>query len=60
MAQVINLNRFRKESARAAKRTKANASSAKHGRTKAQETLDVARRLKTERALDDLNLDHDP
>lgn len=60
MAQVINLNRFRKERARAAKRTKGNANSAKHGRTKAQETLDVARRLKTERALDDLNLDHDP
>jgi len=52
MAGVVNLNRFRKEKARAEKRAEADANAAKHGRTKAEKALDKARAEKTARDLD--------
>ncbi len=52
MAGVVNLNRFRKEKARAEKRAEADANAAKHGRTKAEKALDKARAEKAARDLD--------
>ena len=50
MAGVVNLNRFRKEKARAERRAEADANAAKHGRTKAEKALDQARAEKAARA----------
>ena len=52
MSQPVNLNRFRKEKARDAKRAAADANSAKFGRTKAQKAVEQAERERTERTLD--------
>jgi len=52
MTRVTNLNRVRKDRARAGKRAKADANAAKFGRTKAQKALDMARAEKARRALD--------
>ncbi len=52
MAGVVNLNRFRKEKARADRRAEADANAAKHGRTKAEKALEKARAEKTARDLD--------
>lgn len=59
MAGVVNLNRFRKEKARAEKRAEADANAAKHGRTKAEKALDKARAEKTARTLDGHERDRD-
>jgi len=48
----INLNRFRKDRARAEERRKADANSVLHGRTKAQRTLEKAAQDKANRELD--------
>ncbi len=40
MSQPVNLNRFRKDRARAEKRARADENAAKHGRTKAQKAAE--------------------
>jgi len=52
MSDPINLNRFRKEKARAAKRARADENAVKYGRSKAEQTLNITRRDKAERDLD--------
>ena len=52
MSQPINLNRFRKDKARAEKRARADANAVKHGRTKAEKTAEAAREAKAKRDLD--------
>ena len=52
MAELINLNRFRKEKARAEKRAKADENAAKFGQTRAERDLQKARAEKSAHALD--------
>lgn len=52
MTKVTNLSRFRKQKARADKRTQADANGVKHGRTKAQRAFETARAEKAARDLD--------
>lgn len=52
MTQPVNLNRFRKEKARAEKRRAGDENAAKHGRSKAERALDLARAEKARRDLD--------
>ena len=49
MAEIVNLNRFRKEKARAARRAEGDANAAKFGRTRAERDLDTARAEKSAR-----------
>jgi hypothetical protein len=49
---VTNLNQFRKQKARAEKRTQGDANAVKFGRTKAQKTLEEAERAKAKAELD--------
>ena len=46
MSKPVNLNRFRKEKARAEKRARADENAVKHGRTKAQKELEKSRNIK--------------
>jgi hypothetical protein len=46
MSKPVNLNRFRKEKARAEKRARADENAVKHGRTKAQKELENSRNVK--------------
>jgi len=48
----INLNRFRKDKARADKRARGDENAARHGRTRAQKALERARDEKARRDLD--------
>lgn len=59
MAGIVNLNRFRKEKARADRRAEADANAAKHGRTKAEKALEKARVEKAARDLDAHERDRD-
>jgi len=59
MTNVTNLNRFRKQKARDEKRAEADANAVKHGRTKAQKSLEDARAEKAARNLDGHRLDRD-
>ena len=52
MAAPVNLNRVRKEKARAEKQARASANAAKFGRSKAEKELDSARAEKQRRDLD--------
>ena len=52
MAQPVNLNRFRKQKARAEKKARADENAARFGRSKAEKALDATRRAKAERDLD--------
>lgn len=52
MSNPVNLNRFRKDKARAEKRVRADANAVKHGRTKAQREADAIREAKAKRDLD--------
>lgn len=52
MAEPVNLNRFRKEKARAEKKARADQNAVKFGRTKAEKDLDRARKDKAKRDLD--------
>ena len=52
MAEPVNLNRFRKDKARAEKKARADENAVKFGRTKAQKDLDRARAEKADRDLD--------
>ena len=59
MTNVTNLNRFRKQKARDEKRAEADANAVKHGRTKAQKSLEDARAEKAARNLDGHRRDRD-
>ncbi|MBU2867965.1 DUF4169 family protein [Pacificibacter marinus] len=52
MSTVINLNKFRKQKARADKRAQAEQNSVKFGRTKAQKDLEKAEKSKAKTLLD--------
>jgi len=52
MSNVTNLNWFRKDKARAEKRARGDANAAKHGRSKAEKSLETARTDKARRELD--------
>ncbi|CUH87377.1 hypothetical protein PH5382_01304 [Phaeobacter sp. CECT 5382] len=53
MAEPVNLNRFRKEKARADKKARADQNAVKFGRTKAEKSLDKSRKDQEIRRLDD-------
>ena len=52
MADVTNLNRFRKQRARAEKRAQGDENAAKFGRTKAQRTLEETQAAQARARLD--------
>jgi len=52
MSEITNLNRFRKDKARAEKRAKADANAVKFGRTKAEREAERTRAEKARRELD--------
>ncbi|MHA6261739.1 DUF4169 family protein [Arenibacterium sp. CAU 1754] len=52
MAEPVNLNRFRKEKARAERKARAKQNVATFGRTKAEKDLEKAREEKAQRDLD--------
>ena len=52
MAEIVNLNRFRKEKERADKAARADENRAAHGRTKAEKSLTKARDEKSKKTLD--------
>ncbi|MWB77177.1 DUF4169 family protein [Pseudooceanicola sp. 216_PA32_1] len=52
MAQPVNLNRFRKDKARADKKARADENAVKFGRTKAEKDAEKARADKARRELD--------
>ena len=52
MAQITNLNRFRKDRARADKRRQGDANAAKFGRSKAERAQEAAEAARAARALD--------
>ena len=52
MAEVINLRTAKKQAARKAARSVADANAAKHGRTKAERELEKARAEKAAKVLD--------
>ena len=57
MASVVNLNRFRKDKARAEKAQRAAENRALHGRTKTERQTDTAERRRTDQDLDSKKLD---
>jgi hypothetical protein len=52
MAPVVNLNRFRKQKARAAKELRAAENRALYGRTKQERQAETAERRRADRALE--------
>ncbi|MEM8730094.1 MAG: DUF4169 family protein [Pseudomonadota bacterium] len=52
MSKPVNLNRFRKEKARAQDRTRADENAVKFGRSKAQKSRDTDALHRAERSLD--------
>ncbi|SOB93094.1 DUF4169 family protein [Rhodobacter maris] len=52
MAEIVNLNRFRKNAAKAEARAAADANAVKFGRTKAQKVLEEAQAEKARAVLD--------
>ena len=59
MAEIVNLNRFRKARARAEDRAQADANAAKFGRSKAEKDLEKARAEKAARDLEAHRRDED-
>ncbi|WP_170338717.1 DUF4169 family protein [Ruegeria arenilitoris] len=57
MGKPVNLNRYRKEKARAEKKARADRNAAAFGRSKADKQLDKARANKARRDLDNHELD---
>lgn len=60
MTTPVNLNRYRKDKARADKRATADSNAARFGRSKADKTLDRARSDKADTALDGHKIDEEP
>lgn len=52
MAKPVNLNRYRKEKARAEKKARADENAVKHGRTKAEKSVEKADRDRIIRLFD--------
>lgn len=52
MAQITNLNRFRKDRARADKRRRGDENAAKYGRSKAERAQEMAEAARAARILD--------
>ena len=52
MAEITNLNKFRKSKARADKRAKADENAVAFGRTKAQKTKEAAEKARAKSLLD--------
>lgn len=52
MAEPVNLNRVRKQKARAEKKARADANAAKFGRSKAEKTRDTAAAARAQMHLD--------
>ena len=52
MAEPVNLNRFKKDKARAEKKARANQNAVKFGRTKAENKLDLTKEDKARSDLD--------
>ncbi|GGE24007.1 hypothetical protein GCM10011360_10640 [Primorskyibacter flagellatus] len=52
MAEIVNLNRFRKNRARAEKRAEADANAARHGQTKAERQQTEAEKAQAAKRLD--------
>ena len=59
MAEITNLNQFRKQKARAEKKARGDANAAKFGRTRAEKDLSAAREEATRRMLDGHKRDGD-
>ncbi|SDG24409.1 DUF4169 family protein [Alloyangia pacifica] len=57
MSNVINLNRFRKDRARAEKRAQADENAARHGRSKAERQRETNAAAKSARDLEGHKLD---
>lgn len=57
---VVNLNRFRKQKARAAKEKQAEINRIRHGRSKAQKERELADRQRAARLLDGKRLEQAP
>jgi hypothetical protein len=57
MAEIVNLNRFRKERERAAKTKTADENRAKFGRTKEEREVADANTRKADKALDDKKIE---
>lgn len=57
MAQPVNLNRFRKQKARAEKTARADANSVKFGRSKAEKLAEDQDRTRADRKLDGHKID---
>lgn len=58
MADLINLNRARKDKARAEKEAQAAANRARFGRSKAEKQKDAAEKARAERIIDGHHRDH--
>ncbi len=52
MAEIVNLNQFRKQKSRDAKRQEADENATKFGRSKTQKTLEKSKQDKAKRDLD--------
>jgi hypothetical protein len=57
MSNVVNLNRFRKQKAKAVRKKQADANRALHGRTKAERARDAQQKRQLTRAVDGAKLD---
>ena len=57
MAEIVNLNRFRKAKDKATQKAEADANAVKFGRTKAEKRLEEARKALEDRKLDGHNRD---
>ena len=57
MADIINLNKARKQRAKTAAEAKAVENRAKFGRTKAEKARDAAERMRSARAVDESKCD---
>lgn len=57
MSDPVNLNKARKERARAEDKARADANALKYGRTKAERLLDAARAEQAKRRLDQLKFE---
>lgn len=57
MSEIVNLNKFRKDRDRTAKKAEADLNAAKHGRTKAERMAEAARDSQAKARLDQLKFE---
>lgn len=60
MVEPVNLNRFKKQKARAAQKVRADQNSVRFGRNSAEKELSKTKRDKATRHLDGHQIDHTP